>query len=191
MKMKSLFLAVLLVVASVASFAGKDEPRRTGLAVVPVKGSEIFKVIYQGESAGKVKLNIYDNTGAVVYTETIAGLAGFICPVNFRGLASGDYTIEVVDASGKKIEKVWYAPVKESGSFHVVRLNDGKFLLSISGKTNDIVTVKIYDNDDNLLYKEAKEINGDFAQVYKISTASKGFTFELTDKSGNTKRLFF
>jgi hypothetical protein len=191
MKMKSLFLAALLVVTSAASFAGKDEPRKTGLAVVRVKGSEVFKVIYKGEVAGKIKLNIYDASGSVVYSETISGLDGFIYPVNFKGLTSGDYTIEILDTTGKKVEKISYQSTKKTGSFHVSKISDdGRFLVSLANQADDVVNITIYDKDSNVIYKESKEVKGNFAQVYKLAS-SAGFTFEFSDKAGNSKRVFF
>jgi hypothetical protein len=192
MKMKSLFLAVLLVVSSVASFAGKDEPRKTGLAVVRIKGSEVFKVIYKGEVAGKIKLNIYNGAGNIVYSETISGLDGFIYPVNFKGLSSGDYTIEIVDATGKKVEKISYQLAKKESNFHVSKLSEsGKFLVSVGSKTDAKINIRIYDKNNNEIYSETKEISGDFAQVYKLDDSSAGYTFELSDAAGNSKRVFF
>src|SRR6188768_3753575 len=116
MKTKSLFIAALVVVsASVAAF-GKEEPTSNkGMAVVPVKGSEVFKVIYKGEAAGRVKLNVYNTESKLVFSETISGTDGFIRPLNFSGLTAGEYTIELVDALGKKSEKVSYnKPVKKN-----------------------------------------------------------------------------
>jgi hypothetical protein len=109
MKTKSLFIAALVVFSSAVAFAGKDEPRKTGLAIVPVK-NEVFKVIFKSESTGRIKLNIYNENGTVVFTDTVYGVDGFIRPLNFSGMRSGNYTIELVDASGKKAEKVSYQP---------------------------------------------------------------------------------
>ena len=52
MKTKSLFFTALVLMSAVAFGAGKDEPRSTGLAVIPVKGTETFKVIYRGQTTG-------------------------------------------------------------------------------------------------------------------------------------------
>jgi hypothetical protein len=108
MKTKMTLMTALIVTSSLVSFAGKDEPRKTGVAVIPVKSSPIFKVIYKGESTGTVKLSIYNAKGALVFKETINGIDGFLCPLNFSGLDSGDYVIELVDSTGKKAEKVTY-----------------------------------------------------------------------------------
>jgi hypothetical protein len=109
MKTKSLFFAALAVFSSAVAFAGKDEPRKTGLAVVSVK-SEIFKVIFKSEVTGKIKLNVLNENGMIVFSDTVFGVDGFIRPLNFSGMRSGNYTIELIDASGKKVEKVSYQP---------------------------------------------------------------------------------
>jgi hypothetical protein len=107
MKTKSLFIAALVVFSSAIAFAGKDEPRKTGLAVVPVK-KEIFKIVYKSENVGRIKLNVYNEQGTVVYADAISGVDGFIRPLNFKGMESGKYTIELTDAAGKKTETVSY-----------------------------------------------------------------------------------
>jgi hypothetical protein len=195
MKTKSLFFAALVLVSAVASAAGKDEPRRTGMAVVPVKGSEVFKVIYKGESAGKVKLNIYNSNAKLILTETFNGTDGFICPVNFSGLEAGEYTIELVDASGKRAEKISFNTKKSSKHVHVSKLNNeaGKYLLSVvSASTSaDEINVKIYDSKNNLVHSETKQVKGDFAQVYKLQNAAGSYTFEVSDNTGKIKTIRF
>jgi hypothetical protein len=196
MKTKSLFFAALVLVSAVASAAGKDEPRRTGMAIVPVKGSEIFKVIYRGESAGRVKLNIYNANAKLILTETFNGVDGFICPLNFAGLEAGQYTIELVDAAGKKVEKVAYNTARKSEKHvHVSKIGaeSGKFLLSVvsTSTSSDEIGVKIYDSKNNLVHAETKEIKGDFAQVYKLKNESGSYTFEVSDKNGKIKTIRF
>src|SRR5688500_4011966 len=109
MKMKSLIIAMLVVFSAGVVFAGEDEPR-TGFAVVSLKGSSVYKVIYKSENSGKVKLNIYDAGGSVIFTETLTGVNGFMVPLNFAGLAAGDYTIELIGAAGRKTERISYQP---------------------------------------------------------------------------------
>lgn len=194
MKTKSLFIAALMVVVS-SAFAGKDEPRRAGLVVLPVKGTEVYKLIYKGETAGRVKVNILDNKGKVIFSEAINGLDGFIFPMNFAGLASGEYTVQVIDASGKKEEKISFEALKPTSTVKHVRVSklanqDGKFLVSVSNTGTEKINLRIYDKAENLLYIENKEIVGNFAQVYKL-TGNSGFRFHVTDAAGNTTKVEF
>jgi hypothetical protein len=117
---------------------------------------------------------------------------GFIIPVNFGGLSEGDYTIELVDAKGSKVEKVSFK-AEALKNVYVSRLasDRSKFLLSVPNSGNETITVKIYDSENNLLLSDSKEINGDFAQVFKVTSATAGYTFEVKNAAGNTKTLKF
>ncbi|HEY3403866.1 MAG TPA: hypothetical protein VGK59_10795 [Ohtaekwangia sp.] len=193
MKTKSLFIAALVVVsASVAAF-GKEEPTSNkGMAVVPVKGSEVFKVIYKGEAYGRVKLNVYNTESQLVFSETISGTDGFIRPLNFAGLTAGEYTIETIDASGKKSEKVTYNKAAKK-NVHISKLagEEGKFLVAVAGAGSDVVNVNIYDAANNLVHSESRTVNGDFAQLYTVKNVTGALTFEVSGASGETKVVRF
>jgi len=188
MKMKALFFA-LLVAMSTTAF-GNDAPAMT---VVSFKGSEIFKVIYKGTAMGKVKLNILDAQARVIHSETISGVDGFILPVNFKGLQSGNYTIEVVDNSGRYQEQVTYKPVYELKSIHISKLrnDDGKYLLAVANAQNEPINVKIYDAFQRVVYNESKTLRGDFAQVFNMENKHDSYTFEVSDAAGNKKYFNF
>lgn len=189
MKTTSLFIAALVVVS--AAF-GKEEPSSKGLAVVPVKGSEVFKVIYKGETAGRVKLNIYNVNGSVVFTESFSGTDGFIRPLNFKGLESGEYIIELVDASGKKTEKISYSKTVSAKSIHVSKVAESdKYLLAVAGAGSEEIRVNIYDGGNNLVHSEIRVVNGDYAQLYSLKNVNGTVTFEVTDKEGIVKTASF
>jgi len=194
MKTKSLFFAALVMMSAVALAGGKDEPRRTGMAVVPVKGSDVFKVIYRGEATGKVRLHVYNPQAKIILSETFNGVDGFICPLNFSGLQHGEYTIELVDAAGKKVEKIMHVAKKSERFVHVSRISsqEGKYLLSVvnAGATGP-VDVKIYDSKNNLIHTETKEASENFALVYKLDNASSSYIFEVSDKSGHIRTIKF
>lgn len=177
-----------MVLATVSAIA-KDAPANTGLAVVQVKGSDVFKVIYKGENTGKVKLNIYNSQDEVIFTETFVA-DGFILPVNFSGLQYGEYTIELIDAAGKKSEKISLSAAKSVKNIHLAKVSEeGKYLLAIAGKGNQKINVKIFDKANNLLHSETRDINGDFAQVYAIKNVSGPVTFEISDSTGIAKTV--
>jgi WD40 repeat protein len=189
MKTKSLFAALLMV--SAFAFAGNSEPVRTGMAVVPVKGSEVYKVIYKGEAQGKVKLSVLSSDGKVILTETFNS-DGFIRPLNFAGLQPGEYTITIADAAGIKSEKVVYAAKKSTSNVHISKIKneDGKYLLSVANAASGPIQVKIFDAKNNVVFTETKLVNGEFAQVYKIEV-SGSYTFEVSDIKGNVKTVQF
>jgi flagellar hook assembly protein FlgD len=187
MKTKSLYFAALFVIGAAVAAVGKDEPSNTGLAVVAVKGSEVVKVIYKAEAAGRVKLSVYNAASKVVFTETRNSNEGFILPLNFSGLASGQYTVELVDAAGTKSEKINYQPIAAAKNVHVARVaGEGKFVLSVVNANNS-VGVKIYDINNNLVHDSSKEVSGNFAQLYTIENFA-GATFEI--KNGGETSTF-
>ena len=192
MKTKSLFIAVVALLVTLSAFGNEEPSNSKGLAVVPVKGSEIFKVIYKGEAAGKVKLNIYNQASELVFSESINGMDGFIRPLNFTGLDAGQYTVELIDATGKKVEKVDYKPATSLKFVHISKLSEqGKFLVAVSGKGKEVVDVKIYDAANNLLHAESKTIDGSYAQVYSLKNIRGAVTFQVTNSVGTVKTVRF
>ncbi|HEX6893521.1 MAG TPA: T9SS type A sorting domain-containing protein [Chryseolinea sp.] len=189
MKTKSLYFAALFVIGAAVAAVGKEEPNSTGMAVVAVKGSEVVKVIYKSETAGKVKLSVYDAASKIVFTETRMSNEGFILPLNFSGLQSGQYTVQLVDANGTKSEKINYQPSAFTKNVHVAKVAaEGKFVLSVV-KGNSTVGVKIYDLNNNLVHESSKEVSGDYAQLFSIKNFA-GATFEITN-GGETSTFRF
>jgi hypothetical protein len=183
MKTRSIVLAALLLVSASGAFATAD-PSNAALAVVSSKGSEVVKVIYRG-SNGKVKLNIYDASSTLVFSESRNVQQGFILPLNFAGLTAGTYTVELVDATGVKSEKVNYQPAKAAvANVHVAKLaQEGKYLLSVAN-ANETVTIRVFDANGNLLHTSDKQSAGSFAQIFNIQNVDGGCTFEVVNAAG-------
>ena len=192
MKTQVMCIAAFMVIAASVAAVGKDEPR-AGMAVVPVKGSEVFKVIYKGESASKVKLNVLDASSDIVFTETFNNMDGFIRPLNFSGLQFGEYTIEVTDAQGTRVERINYQPMKAERAVHVSKLvkDQGSFLLSVAKNSGQSITVKIFDTYSNLLYTGSRSDSGDFAQLFTVKDVDGGVTFEISDNAGHISTVRF
>jgi hypothetical protein len=190
MKTKVMCIAAFMVfVASVAA-VGKDEPR-AGFAVVPVKGSEVFKVIYKGESASKVKLNVLDASSDIVFTETFNKMEGFIRPLNFSGLKFGEYTVELTDATGTRTEKVSHQPRRLIAFTCIEAGEGGRFFCFPVQKRWPNDYGKIFDEANNLLYTGSRSDTGDFAQIFTLKDVYGGVTFEISDASGHLTTVRF
>ena len=188
MKTKSIYFAALFVIGAAVAAVGKEEPSSAKLAVVAVQGSQVVKVIYKTETAGKVKLSVYDAASRVVFTETRNSNEGFILPLNFAALQAGQYTVELVDAAGTKSEKINYQPVAVKNVHVAKTATDGKFVLSVVN-ANSTVDVKIYDANNNLVHSSSKEVSGSHAQLFSIKNFS-GATFQITN-AGETSTFRF
>ena len=183
MKTKSVLLAALLS-ASVLAFA--NEPGSSKVAVVNSKESAIFKVIYAGEAKGTVTLNILDNAGSVVYHEKIKNIENFARPLNFSGMTPGEYTIEIADNTGNKIQrKVSYATKASLNNVRITKTGEaGKYLFSVANQGPEEVTVKIYNDASELVHDQTVTINGKYGVVYNLKEISGEPTFTVTDKTG-------
>jgi hypothetical protein len=189
MKSRVFLIAALMTIATGINAVANEGPR--SLAVVAVKGSDIFKVIYKGETVSRVKLNVYNASSRVVFSETLANVDGFIRPLNFTGLVAGEYTVELVNGSTRTTEKISYTPAKAVASKKVVNISrfataNDKYLVAIENAEAETITVRILDRNNNVLYSEIREINGDFSQVYRVSEKT-GVKFEIYDAAGLTK----
>jgi hypothetical protein len=192
MKTKSLFIAALVVFSAAVSALGKEDPTNVGFAVINVKGTEVYKIVYKGQTAGKVKLNVYNNAdGRVVYSQILNQVDGFILPLNFNGLSFGEYTVELIDASGKKLERVSYLSQVKASNIHVSKISneEGKYLVAVANEGAKVINVKVYDAAHNVVYDGTEEIYGDFAKIYTIKNLTVGFTLEVTDSTGYTKTV--
>jgi hypothetical protein len=194
MKTKSIYLAAFFVMGVIVTTLGSDEPRKAGLVVVPVKGSETFRVIYTAENTNKVKLNLYNLKSELMFSEVINESNGFILPLNFSGVAYGEYTLEVIDASGKKIERISYQPsVAALNNIRIAKIsgNEDKFLVSVATPGSEKITVRIFDTNNNLVHNQIMNVEGNFAQVYFIKNLAGACKFEVSDNTGNTKTAQF
>ncbi|MBT1704954.1 hypothetical protein [Chryseosolibacter indicus] len=188
------FLATLLVItiATVSVNAKIDEPK-SGTGVAVMKSGSTFKLFYKAERTNNVRVTIYDANRKAVFAETLRQVSNFMRPYNFSSLTEGDYTIEVVDDNGKSIENVEYYNGKINRYANVVRLAGSmdKYILSIANKGNNEITVKIFAEGNNLIYKGVENINGDFAKIYKLGNANGNIVFEVSDQNGILKSFTY
>lgn len=193
MKTRNAVLTLAAVVmASVFAIAADPTPK---MAVIKPNYSSIYKVIYQGEKAGEVTLQIKDSEGHVLLTQVIRGLEKFVRPLNFGSLDPGVYTVSVTDEAGTKSQQISYGLDSNSGkeeltSVFVSQLKDkGKYLFAVSTKTPEKVNVLIYDGNDNLVHTESREVSGNTAWVYKLKDVEGKPTFQVVDAKGFVKSI--
>ncbi|HEY3403865.1 MAG TPA: hypothetical protein VGK59_10790 [Ohtaekwangia sp.] len=190
MKKTLLILSLVLLVSSVGFARRLDNPEsKSGVGIM--KHGSTFTLYYKASQPSRVKVAIYDATGRLVFSEVIRKLDGFSRPYNFSQLAEGEYTIEVVDNEKRQIEKVNYAQGKVENLINISRVSgtDNKYLLTVPGKANDVVSVKIYGNNNQVLYSQQEAVRGDFAKVYNLSNVKSSVLFTVTDSKGNVKQV--
>jgi hypothetical protein len=179
MKTKNAVLALAAVImASTFTLAAGPTSK---VVVLNPNNSEIFKVIYEGVTAGKVTLKVYDSNSNLLLAETTKGLSKFMRPLNFGGLDHGVYTVEVTDEAGTQTQILNYKKGASSIEIvHVAKLNaEGKYLLSVVSKGASQVSVRIFDGNSNLIHDESVAVNGSVSVIYTLKDVEGEPTFEV------------
>jgi len=185
-----LMVSALLLVALVTGIAVAADPVGPKVVIVNQKESGVFKVIYEGVKAGRVNLKISDEDGAVLFNETISGVSSFMRPLNFKGMATGEYTIEVSDVYGKNVQIVNYTIEQSNSAVHVSKISgDNRYLLAVENEKE--INVRIFDGLNKLVHDKNLVVNGNLGLVYNLKGVLGVPTFEVTDNSGNTKVIRF
>jgi hypothetical protein len=188
-KILSLVVALIVVGYVHAYSISPDSP--VGMSVI--KSGDVVKLFYRGEKSGKVKVTIYNDKGQKVFVETMRKTEHFMRPYNFSSLPEGNYTIELSDEQGTRSQKIKHSVVSQSNTqfAHITRLDDSgtRYILAVSNAGSDALTVKIYDDRNNLLYRETEIVDGNFGKVYNLTKVSGNHTFVVSDADGNVHRL--
>jgi hypothetical protein len=190
MKTKQFFIAALLFASVSVGAVAKEDPSNIAFAVVPVKGSDVFKVIYKNEGESRVKLNLYNAAGELIFSENISNNK-FIRPLNLSGLKAGEYTVVVSEGSSRVSETFSYkVPASEVSIasdkiVHVskVKGEDQRFVLTIANAKNENFVINIYGQNESLVYTESAEVNGSTAKLFNVKNG-KVSKIEVVDAAG-------
>lgn len=187
---KTLSILLLLTVISSVVFANRIDNSGTATGAVVVKEGAIFKLYYWPVEQMDVKISIYDATDKIVFSEVLKKAEGFVRPYNFSNLPEGNYTIEIVDNSGRHTESVTYRKNNITALAHLIKIPDSeKYVLAVPNKDPGELTVRILDPSDNVIYDQKESVVGDFAKVYNLEEFSGNFVFEVTDGQGIHRSL--
>lgn len=189
MSTKSFFFSAILLTSSIVASAKSDE---SSMVVIAGESASVFKVVYKSASANRVQVTIMNSKNQVVFTESFNKMNVFTRPYNFNGLPEGEYTIEVKDTFGKKVEKVNYSLGTVQSIIKVSKMSNekAKYMLTVANKGNNIINVSILNEAGESLIDNAHVVDGDFAIVYNLVEAG-AYTFIVSDKSGNIRTIQF
>ncbi|HRI80403.1 MAG TPA: DUF3244 domain-containing protein [Cyclobacteriaceae bacterium] len=186
--MKKITLLFVGVLASAFTFAGDPEDPKSASGMEVVKRDDnSFKVIYRSEEESDVKIEVYNSQKSLVYHDTIKNSNGFTRPYSLTGFLDGEYTIRLDNGSNWMTKTISMA--KPEKLAHLINLKDGKYLLTVSGKGEDEIYVRVSNEQGETIHAETTPVYGDFAQIFDMSGVKGGFTFEVSDKNGLTKTL--
>lgn len=192
MKTRQIVITAMMVLASVLSYA--VDSKDSQLVVVNPKTSNVFKVIYKSAGQNTVSLKVYNKQGELVFSDNVYSSNGFIRPLNFEGMESGEYKVELKSGNTVNEQSFFYAPTPEVTSveatgtlksIHVSKLNaDNKYLVAFSNTGDSRVNVKIYDGAKELVLNTSMNISGDKGIVYSLKDVAGVPSFEVTGNKG-------
>jgi hypothetical protein len=185
-------LSLVLVLIAISQVNAKGIEPESPLGTSVVKHGALVKLFYRGEESGKVTVTIYNENGLTLFRETFQNTDQFMRPYNFSALPSGDYRFEIMDANGKRYEKVTHTVnSKKTRVAHLTRLSDreSKYMLAVPNKGSDQIQIKIYDGKNSIVYQATETITGNFAKVYDLTSIEGSHTFQITDSTGRVSRL--
>ncbi|MEO1049950.1 MAG: T9SS type A sorting domain-containing protein [Bacteroidota bacterium] len=166
-------LAVLLTVISTSLFAADKKDDNAKVGIVANTAIPVYNLVYEGESAGNVKVKIYDADGRIILTDFFKSEGKFVKPYNFKNLAAGNYTFEVTGADFELTEEVVFNAntVKKASNVQakLVKSNNfKKFSLIVYGEEVAPVTVSIFNKDNELVFVKTVDMDDNFFQVYNL-----------------------
>ena len=187
--MKKITLLFVGVLVSAFTFAGSpdENPKPVSGMEVVKRDDNSFKVIYKSEEASDVKIEIYDQKKTLVYHETIKKSSGFSRPYSLKGLVESEYTVRIDNGSDWMTKTVSMSKPEKLAT--LIALHDGKYLLAVSGKGQDKIHVRVFNEQGETIHTETTSVYGDFAKVFDMSGVKGTFTFEVSDQEGLEKTI--
>jgi hypothetical protein len=182
-------LVLVMAISLMGSVAFAQESANPKFIVVSQRNPGVYKVIYDNPGASKVKMNIYRSNGEKVFGEPV-NVQGFVRMVDFKGMYSDKYTIEVTDNAGKHAQTVSYGSVSPT-NIHVTRLDkeSSKYLLSVANDNSAEISVRILDGENNVVHSQSLAVNGSVGLVYDLTRVQGAPTFEVADNSGTYRTI--
>ena len=196
MKQLKMTFASLLMVLSLPGFAndcedGNPVGAKAQMSIEKSGEDAVYRLVYQSNNQEVVSVSIYNERGHLLLTDRIRNVSGFARPYNFRELPGGEYTIQITDASGTTTKTVQHggeslrqetAGRPSEPKVNVNALAEStKYELSVLGDRSEVVTVTIYDAQNNLVFSEQISQPGSFRRVYDLSKVrANGGAFEVT-----------
>ncbi|MDN4164473.1 hypothetical protein QWY31_03115 [Cytophagales bacterium LB-30] len=182
MKFNVSLIALFIALGSVA-YANSGS--NSLVKVIADENNGIYKVAYRSNEVSRVSVAIYNSNNERVFNETLM-MNAFVRPYNLSSMGEGEYTIEISDKNGKTVEKVNYKRARIQSMVQVSKVAkfQGKYLLRITNTANEFVTVRIFNQNEEMIHENSFRVTGDFATVYNLEQVEGNLTFEVEGQNG-------
>ncbi|ELR73661.1 hypothetical protein C900_02065 [Fulvivirga imtechensis AK7] len=191
--MKTLTTMAALLIAGASVYANVNgittvDPKKSVAIIQNVQAK--YKLVYLKESKGTVRIDILNEAGKQVHSQSVSNDGGFAQQFDFSSLPYGMYTFEVTHPDGTKIAEVvnHLKPEKAVSTglrAGVLDINDNnKFRLAVLKSNSDPINVKIYDEQNRLLHEDVIAGDEGFRKTYDLKNVkASSFRFEVSDNN--------
>lgn len=182
-------LAVLLTVIGTASFASSGPLGENSNFKLINKADSKYELIYVSTEQSDVRITIYDNRGKNIETNTVKDVTKFRRTFDFSKLEPGKYSIVVKNEDGTAKEEIAYNVEQEQLKTFVSAIPDSKSLKLHVGDFNaeKPVNVKIYNEDNRVIYRDNITNAEAFSKVYNLKNKKAGFYTVQVENNGEIK----
>ena len=188
MNAKTHFLAMFLIVLNIAAHATGIEKDSKRSSVRVIKQAGTYKLIYTKKTHAKVGVQIFDESGKLLFSEQIRNKEGFIRPYNFSELDYGLYTMVITDAKEKVTQKVTHGEKRGSDNKAFLQLikmkelpeKNGVYHLTIVNQGKAEANINVKNDDNEVVFSSTEELNGNYGKLFNLKDLKRGGSFEIS-----------
>ena len=171
---KNLIVALLILGISGASFASTITLGENSTFTIITKSDVKYELVYISEEPGDVRVNIYNESGLNVSTRLVKDVTKFKRTYDFSKLEPGTYKVVVKNADGVAKEEINHLVKKTRLKSFVTNLPAEQAIKVHVGdfNTDQPVSVRIYDEQNNIIFKDKIRNSHGFSRVYKLPNLS-------------------
>jgi len=184
-------LAVLLTVISAATFADERKISETSKFQMVAKSDVKYELSYFSKKKGDVSVIIYNDKGQRMSSTTVKDANLFRRTYDFSKLGPGKYKVVVKNEDGSASQEIEYKIKEDILKVFVGKVPNTKALKLHVGDfhSNKAVNIKIYDQDNNLIYRDAIRNAQSFSRVFNLKNISAKSVSVLIENDGETRNF--
>lgn len=181
--MKNIITTTIIGLLAMASVYGQ----RTDVQfkISPDFERQGYVMTYQAANISDVQVKLRDESGTVIFRETLEDASQLARFYRMEEVASGNYQFEITTPDGSFSESVEY-PVLPTNEWTFQLLKDpnsDRYQLVLDASPEEVVEVNIYDDNNNLLYSRSATVEEHNNQVYNLTKVpSDAVTLTVSDQ---------
>ncbi|MEM7549777.1 MAG: hypothetical protein AAF363_08885 [Bacteroidota bacterium] len=161
------FATVVFAKEEKANPTGEEKAKAAYLNVVPGKG-DTYKVLYTRKSSTPVEISIMTNDGRTLETDKVRSSKNFKKSYDFSKFPEGTYKFSITDDEGTAEREV-IIDRSEVLARILPSSNHLSFKVLVPNTHSQSVSVKIFDNNYNLIKEDTIEGEDGFIKYYSLT----------------------